>query len=323
MNNTTILVSTVTRNRPIMLGELLHSLKNIALPDSTKVDFLVVENHEAKTLYGCVEEFTADMPNATVAYLLEDRIGISFARNCALTYALDNHYDFLVFIDDDERAEPDWLVELFSEQQRGNLDIVGSPVWPKPEECTLNRWQKFVWSGIRQLSEHGERKTRRKCECGAADTIKVATGSWMGKLEFFRKTGLIFAANLNLTGGEDWHLWAEAKKMGARTGWAPDATVYETVPLCRLTLSYHFRRNRDHETTKFLLAYKANRRRAITGLPAKLASRLWKLTVSVLSLPIKGAPAAISATMALGGFVGQIQGLIGKQSAHYKHTTGH
>ncbi|WP_343314355.1 glycosyltransferase [Brucella sp. BE17] len=323
MQNARILVSIVTRNRPIMLKELLHSLTNIALPASTKVDFLVVENHSSKTLSGCIDTFASGMSESKVVYLLEVRIGISYSRNCALTYAIANDYDFLVFIDDDERAEPEWLIKLFSEQQRGNLDIVGSPVWPKPEQCTLSFWQKFVWSGIQQLSEYGELKTRRKCERGAADTIKVATGSWMGKLTFFRQTGLRFDTGLNLTGGEDWHLWTEAKSKGAKSGWAPDATVYETVPLCRLTLTYHFRRNRDHEATKFLIAYKANPRRAITGLPAKLASRLWKLTVSVLSLPIKGPSAAISATMALGGIVGQIQGFIGKQSAHYKYTTGH
>ncbi len=263
------------------------------------------------------------MPDKKIEYELEPMTGISFARNCALNHAIDNHYDFLVFIDDDERAEPDWLVELFAEQQRNDLDIVGSPVWPMPVEGKLSLWHQFVWMGLKKMSHNAECKTRRKCENGAASTIKVATGSWMGRLDFFRSTGLKFDPYFSLTGGEDWHLWAEAKKLGAKTGWAPDATVYETVPLPRLTLSYHFRRSRDHEITKFTAAYKKNPAQTLAKLPSKMASRIWKMLVSVCFIPIKGAPSVLAAAMAMGGFVGQIQACMGRESAHYQHTTGY
>jgi glycosyltransferase involved in cell wall biosynthesis len=323
MQKFSILVSVVTRNRPAMLGTLLKSLESVIVPEQAALHFLVVENNTRKTLDEQVARFEARMPEHVVQYQLEQRIGISHSRNCALNHAIRNDHDFLVFIDDDEIPEADWLIELFAEQQREKLDIVGSPVRPMPIDGKLNSWQKFVWSGLDRLASRSERKSRLKWEGGMADGIKVATGSWMGRLDFFRETGLKFDSYFGLRGGEDWHLWAKAKTLGARTGWAPDAIVYETVPLCRLTLSYHFRRNRDQNTTEFISSYKKNPSRALGKLPSLLASRSWKLLVSILSIPLKGAPAVLASATALGGLVGLLRGCTGKKSLHSAKTTGH
>ncbi|MBA8838604.1 glycosyltransferase family 2 protein [Ochrobactrum sp. RH2CCR150] len=323
MQKYSILIAVVTRNRPAMLGTLLKSLERVIVPEHATLHFLIVENDFRKTLNERIADFAACMPDHVVQYRLEQRIGISHSRNCALDYATKSEHDFLVFIDDDENPEPDWLVELFAEQQRESLDIVGSPVRPMPIEGKLNSWQKFVWSGLERLASRSEKKSRVKWENGLAGGIKVATGSWMGRLDFFRETSLKFDSYFGLTGGEDWHLWAKAKTLGARTGWAPDAIVYETVPLCRLTLSYHFRRNRDHNTTEFMSSYKRNPSRALGKLPSLLASRSWKLLISTMSIPLKGAPAVLASATALGGLVGLLRGCRGKQSLHYAKTTGH
>lgn len=145
----------------------------------------------------------------------------------------------------------------------------------------------------------------------------------MGRLDFFRKTRIRFDASLSITGGEDWHLCMKAKSLGARTGWAPDAIVYETVPLTRLSLAYHFRRNRDHNTTEFVAAYRKNPQLAFAQLPLKLASRIWKLLISIVFIPFKGAAAVIAIATTIGGLYGLVRGCAGKQSIHYKHTTGH
>lgn len=323
MQRHSILISVATRNRPAMLSALLKSLERVVVPEQATLHFLIVENDGRKSLDEQVADFAARMPGHIVQYQLEPRIGISHSRNCALNHAVNNGHDFLVFVDDDEIPEPNWLIELFAEQQRESLDIVGSPVRPMPIDGQLSIWQKFVWSGLDQLASRSERKSRRRWKNGKAGGIKVATGSWMGRLDFFRETGLRFDSCLGLTGGEDWHLYAKAKTLGARTGWAPDAIVYETVPHCRLTLGYHFRRNRDHNTTEFITSYKENPSRALGKLPSLLASRSWKLLVAVLSIPLKGAPAVLASATALGGLVGVLRGCRGKQSLHYAKTTGH
>ncbi len=322
MRKIKIIIATVTRNRPGMLANLYRSFSELEIPLSVDVDFLIVENNHTNTSDKWISQIGSKVHSAKVYYRLETSIGISCARNCALSYAERDCFDFLVFVDDDEIIEPDWLKQLLAEQQRLDLDIVGSPVRPLPLQKKLNHWQKFVWSGVEEHSARAESRARKKWQENNGDTIKIATGSWMGRLDFFRKTGLRFDSRLGLTGGEDWHLWHQAKKLGAKTGWAPNAVVYETVPCCRISLSYHFRRNRDHNATEFAFSYNENPQQALRRIPLKLLSRSWKLLTSLCVLPFKGGQALVSSAMALGGIVGLLQACCGKRPLHYAKTTG-
>ncbi len=131
---------------------------------------------------------------------MEGVLGISSARNRALNHAIEQGFDFLVYVDDDEFVEPNWLVTLLAERDRLELDIIGSPVRPKPFDENLTILQKLVWSGIKRSGYNAEKRCRRKCAAGRGDSIKVATGSWMGRLDFFRNTGLRFDSHFGLTG---------------------------------------------------------------------------------------------------------------------------
>jgi len=322
MEKVSIIIATITRNRPRMLANLYLSLCDMDFPDSLKIEFLVVENNTVSTLDGWLAEMRPKIYPYPVLYLLETSIGISSARNRALEFAEQAGADFLVFVDDDETVATDWLKQLLAEQQRMNLDILGSPVRPRPFNPQLNIWQNLIWSGVEKNSVKAELRARQKWQENKADAIKVATGSWMGRLDFFRRTGLRFDSQLGLTGGEDWNLWLKAKKLGARTGWAPDAIVYETVPCCRISFSYHFRRNRDHNASEFALQYRVNRWRAIKQFPVRFLSRLWKLLSATFTLPFKGGQGLVSFATALGGVSGLLQACCGKQSLHYSKTTG-
>lgn len=305
-----------------MLCNLFSSLASVNIPHNTEVSFLIVENNFHTTLNEAVAGFRELISGHQISYIVESIIGISAARNRALNEAIEQGFDFLAFVDDDETVEPDWLKNLLAERDRLDLDIVGSPVRPKPFDVNLTFLQKLVWSGIERSGQKSERNCRRKCQSGSGDTIKVATGSWMGKLDFFHKSGLRFDTDLAITGGEDWSLWAEAKSLGAKTGWACDAIVYETVPSSRLTLGYHYRRNRDHNITQFRSRYRNDPKKALTKLPITVAARAFKFFVTLLSVPFRGSQGLVSVVTALGGLVGVLLGLIGKESQHYASTTG-
>lgn len=306
-----------------MLANLLASLSKITRPPSDNVSFLVVENKDKPSLDEVIDTFRKDVSGTEVTYFNKGTPGISTVRNAALNYAAEKDYDFLVFVDDDEWVEKDWLIKLLAERDRLNLDIIGSPVRPVPFEAELTLMQKVVWSGLKHSSLKSERKSRWKCNSGQGHTIKIATGSWMGRVKFFSETGLRFDHSYNLSGGEDWHLWAKAKGLGAKTGWACDAIVYEAVPTTRLTLSYHFRRNRDHNITEFAARYRENPQRALKGLPLKLAGRGLKFIGTVCAIPFLGGRGLVSSATALGGLIGLLQGSIGTNANHYAKTTGY
>ncbi|GLU28040.1 glycosyltransferase [Brucella sp. NBRC 12950] len=318
-----ICISVVTRDRPKMLANLFASFSELIHPSSDIVSFLIVENNDQRSLDDVIDTFRRDVSGTEVAYFHEGTPGISAVRNAALNYAADKGYDFLVFVDDDEWVAEDWLVKLLAERDRLDLDIIGSPVRPVPFEPNLTLMQKVVWSGLKQSSLKSEQKCKSRSNSGQGHTIKIATGSWMGRLSFFRETGLSFDQRYNLSGGEDWHLWAKAKSLGAKTGWASDAIVYEAVPTTRLTLSYHFRRNRDHNITEFSARYRENPQKALRGFPLKLASRGLKFFGAVCAIPFSGGRGLVSSATALGGLIGLLQGSVGTTANHYAKTTGY
>ncbi len=196
--------------------------------------------HTVSTLDGWLAEMRLKIYPYPVLYLLETRIGISSARNRALEFAEQAGADFLVFVDDDETVATDWLKQLLAEQQRMNLDILGSPVRPRPFNPQLSIWQNLIWSGVEKNSVKAELRARQKWQENKADAIKVATGSWMGRLDFFRRTGLRFDSQLGLTGGEDWNLWLKAKNLAPGPAGRPTRLSMKPFPaagLAFLTIS--------------------------------------------------------------------------------------
>lgn len=318
-----ICIGTVTRARPAMLQNLLVSYAEMQVPVGTSVHFILVENNHRPTLCDLVEGFRKQLPQWTVQYEVEPRLGIAFARNRALECALAAGGDLLTFADDDEVVAVDWLIQLLAERDASNLDIVGSPVRLAPPPFDASSWTRLIWSGMDRANRHHEAKALRYRNSGKADQIRIATGSWMANLAFFHRTDLRFNNQLGLAGGEDWGLWAEARKLGARTGWTPDAIAYETVPLERLSLRYLYRRNRDHSIMMFGQTVKNRPVAGLVRLPGSVAGRTLTICLCVIAIPFTRGKTLVRAASCLGSIAGLIQVCLGRRtSSHYDKTTG-
>lgn len=317
-----ICVATVTRARPRMLSKLLLSYSKMNVPEDVHLHFIIIENDGTASLSQIIENFREQVPQSSVQYELETQLGIAFARNRALEVALAAGGDVLAFADDDEIVKEDWLVQLLAARDAQDFDIVASPVRLAPPPAGASLWNKIVWSGMDRINRNSEAKSRRILEKGGGGRIKLATGSWMGRLEFFRCTGLRFDSGFGLAGGEDWQLWADALKLGARTMWTPHAIAYETIPIERLTLYYQYRRSRDHSST---LLGRCNDRRSKTRalqLPVSILGRIWTLSFCLLAAPFTGGRTLVRAASCLGSIVGLLRGHFGFASLHYRTTSG-
>jgi glycosyltransferase involved in cell wall biosynthesis len=318
-----IAIGTATRNRPKMLRALLDSYANMEFPEGNDVDFLIVENDKLDTASGTVDEFREAVRPHNVFYILERKIGISHARNSALEYSIHNGYDILAFADDDETVDPRWLVELLNERDRDALDIVGSPVRIAPVDTSFSWWNKLLWRAFVDINLKAERRCLKRVSQGRGDSLKIATGSWMGDLAFFRRTGLRFDNERGSAGGEDWHLYDRAKSLGARTGWTPNALAYETMPASRLSLGYYYRKYRNRARVLFLERYQESAGKAVLRLPGSLLSRLYKAVVAVLTFPVDPGGSLLACAREIGSFVGFVQGCFGVRSKHYEHIDGY
>ncbi|MDQ0998966.1 glycosyltransferase involved in cell wall biosynthesis [Phyllobacterium ifriqiyense] len=316
-----ICVGTVTRNRPIMLQVLLASYAKMAIPANTQLHFVIVENNSFPTLTEIIERFRTSVPNCSVQYEVESRLGIAYVRNRVLDIAISSGHDLLTFADDDETVEPDWLVELLAERDASNLDIVGGPVRPAPV-AGVSLWQRMIWNALKNMAEKGECSA---CACrskGEAGKLWLATNNWMGNLNFFRSSGLRFDEALALNGGEDWRLYRETKKIGANTGWAPKAIVYDHIPKERLTLAYQFKRSRDHCAIETRTKLATQRVYTLYRIPGSIAARLLKMIIQLIIAPVTPGESLVKSAAYLGSITGMLQAFTNIQSPHYQTITG-
>ena len=318
----TIAIGTVTRKRPQMLKRLLQSYACLRVPEDIRLLFIVVENNETATITPTIELFRSQVPGSFVHYEVETRLGIASARNRVLESALNFGCELLTFADDDETVEPDWLTQLLLERDRLDLDIVGSPVRLAPIDTSSSLWERFVWAGMDRQNRACEAKCVRNRSLGKPDRIRIATGSWMGRLDFFRHSGLRFDVELGLAGGEDWRLWEAARQRGAVTGWTPLAVAFETIPRERLTMTYQFKRNKDHCLTEFRSKLEKRPKGTILRLPGSLAGRLLSFGFYIVAAPLTRGRTLVRAMSCLGAVAGILGACIGRSAAHYKAVNG-
>lgn len=311
-------VAAITRQRPIMLGELLASWADCDMPPFTDVSFIVVENAARPD---CREIVRVAAGGLHVEYGLEPCIGIPFARNRAVEHALEAGADLVAFVDDDERVHKDWLVELVAEYRRSGALLIGGPVEAQPPAAPLSRWRMAIMRGVQQRFRHKATVARRQSAAGRADRITIVTNNWLAHRDLFVIHRLRFDERDPMSGGSDAAFDQEVTRLGLAKSWANRALVYETMPPERLTFFYQFRRARDQSLASFTRKRRAGDRRG-ASVVALLAYRLLATAVTALAVPVRGGPGVLALARAAGWTVGRILGLLGSRSRLYAQVTG-
>ena len=222
-----ITVGVLTFQRAAQLDHCLRSLCHLD-PRSPAFEIVVVDNDPAASARVQVAELrnASDIP---IRYLHEPRPGVAAARNRVLDDPA--RADVVAFIDDDEWAEPDWLVQLYSGYLNNGGGVVqgrvisvldgGGPGWASAKGGPFERVG----------TPHGTRQY---------------TGN-AGNVIFDASPGTLRSARFNesygLTGGEDTEFFARLARSGVIVTSIPQAIVYETVPLQRQTVRWVVRRS--------------------------------------------------------------------------------
>ena len=102
-----IIIACCTYKRPEKLERLLKNLCTINYPENIKTEILVIDNDKAKSAEGIVEKFQDVL---AVHYIMEEEKGLSNVRNRAIKEAFKLGAGHIAFIDDDEIADINWLV---------------------------------------------------------------------------------------------------------------------------------------------------------------------------------------------------------------------
>jgi len=227
-----------------MLVAAVKSVARLRIPAHVRVRVLIVENDTAPTFdrQGVEGFFGNERNDMDIDHVFRPEIGIAMARNAALEYARQARFDWLAFIDDDETVDHGWLERILLAAEEGGFVLTGGPVKPVASHRPSRVVDRLIWGGYERQRRRHLLRAGRASRAGRGDRITIITNNWLFDLNAPETGDIRFDRRFDLTGGEDTDFYRRAKQRGAKSGWAPAAIAYETIPAERLTIGYQFRR---------------------------------------------------------------------------------
>jgi hypothetical protein len=168
----------------------------------------------------------------SVSYVIEQTPGIAAARNRALDESVAER--LLVFIDDDEVPQPNWLAALLdtwaSTQASAVMGRVVS-IFPTPPT------DPWVLAG--GFFTRPSRVTGTRIDV-------AATGNLLLDLDAVRDLGVRFDGTLGLAGGEDNLFSRQLVSRGGTIVWCEESVAEDEVSADRLTRAWRLKRSVSH-----------------------------------------------------------------------------
>ena len=209
------------------IANTLASLQALDVPPEVVLRIIVADNDESDSARALVEGQPGETP---VGYIHAPARNISVARNACLEAS---DADWIAFIDDDELADPDWLVALIAEAQASGADAVFGPA------RAIYATQAPAWMVAQDYHSNlpetrgGEVLTGHTCNA----LLRWADTNWYHER---------FDLARGQTGGEDTEFFFRLHRLGARYAVAWEAVVHEEVTPERLT--YDWLRTRKYRS---------------------------------------------------------------------------
>ncbi|MHC5655779.1 glycosyltransferase family 2 protein [Stappia sp. ICDLI1TA098] len=288
-----VAICTCDRHEP--LRQALHSLARQSVGTGLRV--IVVDN-------GRVSARRVAAEFSDVFDLVYDRVsepGLTAVRNRSLRLALESGAEFVACLDDDERADDDWLEAHLEAADRTGADIQIGPIAP----VYLAPPPGWIVSGgffVEDCESPTTANLLLRLSCLPEDEA-----DW-------------FQPDYAATGGEDYELITRLCSQGARYGSAAGARVRDVVPADRLTLRFMLRRGLRDGVYFGTWARKTHASFAQAGLVCvgKLCAKLGYAINHLFWSPLAGWRAR-RAGVDLASAVGVVIGLCGIKLRFYGH----
>lgn len=213
-----------------MLKKLVQSIIECNLNRTLikNINIIVVDNDVEKTAESLINELKERFYNSyNIDYFNHPIKGLSNVRNELIKKAWLFNPDFIVFIDDDEYASPEWLNELVGTLSTTNGDMAIGPVISVFE----SRVSKYISCWFERPIYQSNTKIK-----------SIATGNLIIKTDSLFKNKILFDRRFNKTGAEDLYFGLQMLNKGAIAYWSEKAIVYETVPDSRANLKWLIKR---------------------------------------------------------------------------------
>jgi glycosyltransferase involved in cell wall biosynthesis len=232
MKNPDISVVVCTQNRAGMLREALASLFDLATEERFTYEIVVVDNGSTDETPQVISEAARASKNS-LRGVSEPQKGIVPARNRGIREARGR---WVAFFDDDQLADPWWLVELWQLAEEKHCRVVGGAVHLKlPKGCRrqLDPTVRMLL-GEAQLADHPVRYGGR---------LTPGCGNLMIERSVFDEVG-VFERTVSGR-GEDTDLFSRIERANIDAWYAPTAVIHHLTPDERLQATYLLRLARN------------------------------------------------------------------------------
>ncbi len=223
MNHITVVVCTY--NRADSLRDALDSLIVMNTGNLLSYEVLVVNNN-SKDQTSKVVSIVAEQTRVPVREVIETQAGVVYARNLGVQEA---NGEWIAFFDDDQLADPNWLVELIQAAQTYHCRCVGGAVTlklPPGETRELSPICRMLLGESVGLSQPQAYTPR----------VTPGAGNLMIHKSVFDEIGLFDEAYNKR--GEDTDLFLRMYAANIQAWFTPKAIIQHVIPTDRLTSSY-------------------------------------------------------------------------------------
>ncbi|WP_421914791.1 glycosyltransferase family 2 protein [Mesorhizobium sp.] len=285
-------VCVCTFRRP-ELADTLRSIAATDMPQGFDVRVIVADNDETPTAEPLVTALAKEL-KLTVAYRHAPARNISIARNACLDASTA---DFVAFIDDDETASPQWLVELVAAAEADGATVVLGPVRALYGPDAPRWMSKGDFHSTLPVWVAGEIRTGYTCNV----LLRMGDESLRGRR---------FSLARGQTGGEDTEFFDQMVKAGGWITFAPEAWVDEVVPPARAAFDWLGRRRfRVGQTHGHLLGRNARGLALVkeVGLASAKAAFCFAAAIPVAISPVRRNRSVLRGIM----HAGVVSGLVG------------
>lgn len=244
-------VGLCTYNRADFLPRVLETLRQQTL-DPALFEILVIDNNSTDDTREVVQQFADSNPQLNMRYCLETNQGVSYARNRSYQEAQG---EYVVYFDDDELAEPDWLAgyHRFISRNPGAAIYAGRIVIAYLDGAP--DWNSEYVEGWYGKYDFGAQAIEITEDAVAARRVALPNaGNMAARVDFLKVCGgfdiTLGRKGNQMLGGEETQIALKAFEQGERMVYNPSSTIAHVVFPARLSIDFlkekHFMQGRTY-----------------------------------------------------------------------------
>jgi len=238
-----------THNHRRRLERTLRDLSRLNRPRSSW-ELLIIDNACSDGTAELLDAPAWRPEGVTTRIVREANLGLSHARNRAIAEAAG---EYIVFLDDDETPDADWLRAFESVMLRESPDALGGRIEVMFEDGERPPWLRDELLGFLGKLDHGPSASRL-----TDPATPIFGGNFAFRKSLFQRIGGFDAGlgrkGASNVGGEDTEIYRRMLAAGCTVWWVPQAIIYHRIQTTKLRRSYfedlHFKQGRTEGMKK-------------------------------------------------------------------------